>query len=99
MEKKADSLTDLDENTTNKKLLFRFKLILIILSVIILGLIIGIIVLGIKKQEEKIVTKEIIIDKDDDPVQKIINYLLDKGGYVESWNELYGQKYIKYFIC
>ena len=99
MEKKADSLTDLDENTTNKKLLFRFKLILIILSVIILGLIIGIIVLGIKKQEEKIVIKEIIIDKDDDPVQKIINYLLDKGGYVESWNELYGQKYIKYFIC
>ena len=59
------------------------------MSVIILGLLIGIIVLGNKKQKEIIITKE--VNKEEDPAQKILNYLLDKTGYIESWNELYGQ--------
>ena len=59
------------------------------MSVIILGLLIGIIVLGNKKQKEIIITKE--VNKEEDPAQKILYYLLDKAGYIESWNELYGQ--------
>jgi hypothetical protein len=88
MEEINDALNGSDNQTT-RKLLFKFKIITIILSVIILGLLIGIIVLGIKKQKEIIITKE--VNKEEDPAQKILNYLLDKTGYIESWNELYGQ--------
>ena len=88
MEEINDALNGSD-NQIRPKILFRFKIITIILSVIILGLLIGIIVLGIKKQKEIIITKE--VNKEEDPAQKILNYLLDKTGYIESWNELYGQ--------
>jgi hypothetical protein len=88
MEEINDALNGSD-NQIRPKILFRFKIITIILSVIILGLLIGIIVLGNKKQKEIIITKE--VNKEEDPAQKILNYLLDKTGYIESWNELYGQ--------
>lgn len=88
MEEINDALNGSDNQTT-RKILFKFKIITIILSVIILGLLIGIIVLGIKKQKEIIITKE--VNKEEDPAQKILYYLLDKAGYIESWNELYGQ--------
>ena len=88
MEEINEALNDSDNQTT-RKILFKFKIITIILSVIILGLLIGIIVLGNKKQKEIIITKE--VNKEEDPAQKILNYLLDKTGYIESWNELYGQ--------
>jgi hypothetical protein len=48
MEEINDALNGSD-NQIRPKILFRFKIITIILSVIILGLLIGIIVLGIKK--------------------------------------------------
>jgi hypothetical protein len=48
MEEINDALNGSDNQTT-RKILFKFKIITIILSVIILGLLIGIIVLGIKK--------------------------------------------------
>ena len=88
MEEINDALNGSD-NQIRPKILFRFKILTIILSVIILGLLIGIIVLGSKKQKEIIITKE--VNKEEDPAQKILNYLLDKTGYIESWNELYGQ--------
>ena len=88
MEEINDALNGSD-NQIRPKILFRFKIITIILSVIILGLLIGIIVLGNKKQKEIIITKE--VNKEEDPAQKILYYLLVKAGYIESWNELYGQ--------
>ena len=88
MEEINDALNGSD-NQIRPKILFRFKILTIILSVIILGLLIGIIVLGSKKQKEIIITKE--VNKEEDPAQKIFYYLLDKAGYIESWNELYGQ--------
>jgi len=87
MEEINDALNGSD-NQIRQKVLFRLKIITIILSVITLGLLIGIIILGIKKQKEIIITKE--VSKEEDPIQKILHYLLDKAGYIESWNELYG---------
>jgi len=87
MEEINDALNGSD-NQVRQKVLFRLKIITIILSVIILGLLIGIIVLGIKKQKEIVITKE--VNKEEDPIQKMLYYLMDKAGYIESWNELYG---------
>ena len=67
MEEINDALNGSD-NQIRPKILFKFKIITIILSVIILGLLIGIIVLGIKKQKEIIITKE--VNKEEDPAQK-----------------------------
>ena len=91
MEGTADALNDL-EKSMNPKLSLKFKIVIIILSVAIAGLLVGVIVLGVKKQEEKIVTQEIIKEKDEEnPTQQIIYYLMNKAGYIESWNELYGE--------
>lgn len=90
MEGRVDALNDL-EKAMNPKLSSKFKIVIIILSVVIVGLIVGIIVLGVKKQEEKIVTKEVIKEKEEDPIQQLFKYLMDKSGYIESWNELFGE--------
>ena len=90
MEGRVDALNDL-EKAMNPKLSSKFKIVIIILSVVIVGLIVGIIVLGVKKQEEKIVTKEVIKEKEEDPIQQLFKYLKDKSGYIESWNELFGE--------
>ena len=91
MESKKETFHD-SNPTIIPKLSPRFIIIIIILSIIILLLIVGIIILGVKKRKEKIITKEININNDEiDQAQKLINYILDKAGYVESWNELYGQ--------
>ena len=89
METKIVTLNDSDKQNT--KILFIFKIITIIMSVIILGLLVGIIVLAVKKSKEKIITKVINTNKEEDQLQQFFSYLTNKAGYIESWNELYGQ--------
>ena len=89
METKIVTLNDSDKQNT--KILFIFKIITIIMSVIILGLLVGIIVLAVKKSKEKIITKEINTNKEVEQLQQFFNYVSNKEGYIESWNELYGQ--------
>jgi acetyl esterase/lipase len=52
---------------------------------------VGVIVLGVKKQKEKIITKEISANNEEAQLQQFFNYITNKAGYIESWNELYGQ--------
>ena len=54
METKIVTLNNSDKQNT--KILFIFKIITIIMSAIILGLLVGIIVLAVKKSKEKIIT-------------------------------------------
>ena len=89
METNNVSLYNSDIKTT--KTLFIFKIITIIMGVIIIGLLVGVIVLGVKKQKEKIITKEISANNEEAQLQQFFNYITNKAGYIESWNELYGQ--------
>ena len=89
-EERADNLNDI-EDAINPKFPLKFKIIIIILFVVIVGLLAGVIVLAVKKQKEKIITKEVVKEKEEDPIEQLGNYLKDKAGFIESWNELFGE--------
>ena len=87
--------TDIEENKKNK-LYTIIKILIIIFSIIIIGLIVGIIILSVQKKANDKEEKNSQDKKDiklPEEVQ-LSDQLAGKAGYLEPWYDLYGNKTI-----